>query len=127
MSEYEEQIISETPGTAESAAEETIHVEEETASEPGKKSGWTEEFVVAGEDLLGLVKKLVRETTVRRLVIKNEARHIHLEIPLVLGVAGIALLPVFTAVALIAALVIECTILVERTPDKEKAPADDAI
>ncbi|MCB8921708.1 MAG: DUF4342 domain-containing protein [Ardenticatenaceae bacterium] len=102
--------------------EETINVEEEAAPEPGNT--WTEEVVVAGEDLLGFVKNLVKETAVRRLVIKNEKRHIHLEIPLALGVVGIAWLPVFSAVALIAALVTDCTILVERAVDEpvEKEP-----
>jgi hypothetical protein len=56
----------------------------------------------------------VREVTVRRLVIRNEKMNLNLEIPLVLGVTGIALLPVYSAVALIAALVTDCTILVER-------------
>ena len=101
---------------------ETIDVEEETANK--QENTWTEEVVVAGEELLGFVKNLVKETAVRRLVIKNEKRHIHLEIPLVLGVAGIAMLPVFTAVALIAALVADCTILVERVVEEvtEKTP-----
>jgi len=40
-----------------------------------------------------------------------------------MGVAGIALLPVYSAVALIAALVTDCTILVERhEPMQEKEP-----
>ena len=56
----------------------------------------------------------------RRIIIKNEARRIHFEIPLALGLAGIALLPVYSALALIAALVADCTILVERV---EKEPA----
>ncbi len=108
---------------AESAQEETVFVEEEAISDKKQKT-WTDEVVVAGEDLLGFVKKLVKETAVRRLVIKNEKRRIHLEIPLALGVAGIALLPYLAAVALIAALATDCTILVEREVEeiKEKSP-----
>lgn len=100
--------------------EEEIPVTEDAeTTEEGK--GWTEEFVVAGQELMGMVKKLVREATVRRLVIKNEKMNLHLEVPLVAGVAGIALLPVYSAVALIAALVTDCTILVERRePAHEK-------
>ncbi|MCA9957444.1 MAG: DUF4342 domain-containing protein, partial [Anaerolineales bacterium] len=93
MSEHEEKVMEEEV--------EKIHVDE-TENEVHEEESWTEEFVVAGEELVGFVKKLVKETTVRRLVIKNEARHIHLEIPLVLGVAGIALLPVYAAVGLVA-------------------------
>jgi hypothetical protein len=84
---------------------------------------WSEEFVVAGEELVDTVKKLMREVTVRRLVVKNEKMNLHLEVPLILGVAGIALLPVYSAMALIAALVVDCTILVERhEPVHEKGP-----
>ncbi len=107
-----------TEHTEEKAYEETVHVEEEAARE--EKSTWTEEVVVAGEDLLGFVKNLVKETAVRRLVIKNEKRHINLEIPLALGLAGIALLPYMAAVALIAALATDCTILVERVAEEPK-------
>ncbi len=106
--------------------EEILVVEEveDTAGDNGDNGrNWTEEFVVAGEELVDTVKMLVREATVRRLVIKNEKMNLHLEIPLVLGVAGIALLPVYSAVALIAALVTDCSILVERhEPVQEKEP-----
>jgi hypothetical protein len=99
-----------------------IHVEEEATHQSGQPD-WTEEFVVAGEELVGMVKKLVHETNIRRVVVKNEARRIHLEIPLLLGVAGIALLPLYSALALIAALVTDCTILVERIAEE---PAEKA-
>jgi hypothetical protein len=96
-----------------------IHVDEETARQ-SDQADWTEEFVVAGEELVEMVKKLVHETNIRRVVVKNEARRIYLEIPLILGVAGIALLPLYSALALIAALVTDCTILVERVEPAEK-------
>ena len=102
--------------------EEKIDVEEEATAEGREKQSWTEEFVVAGEELVKTIKQLVQEAGVRRIVIKNEAQRINLEIPLVLGVAGIALLPVYSAVALIAALVADCTITVERV---EKAPESE--
>ena len=86
-------------------------------------TGW-EEITVAGEELFGVVKKLINETAVRRIIIKNESRRIHFEIPLLLGVAGIALLPVYAALAMIAALVADCTILVERAEPKEEAAAE---
>lgn len=105
---------------------EKIDVEEEpmaekTTAESNGKS-WTEEFTVAGEELVAKVKQLVRETTVRRIVIKNEAKRINFEIPLAVGVVGIILLPVYAALALIAALVTECTIIVERV---EKEPVTE--
>jgi hypothetical protein len=102
---------------------EKIDVEEETtaeSTEEGKR--WTEEFTVAGEELMAKIKELVHETTVRRIVIRNEAKRINFEIPLALGVVGIAMLPVWSAVALIAALVVDCSILVERV---EKEPVTE--
>ena len=112
MSEHDEKVAEEVV--------EKIEVNEEEHAE----DSWTEEFIVAGEELVGFVKNLLHETTVRRLVVKSEKHRIHLEIPLVLGVAGIALLPIFSALALIAALVTDCTILVERAG--EKAPEETA-
>ncbi len=96
---------------------EKIDVEEELNENEGKS--WTEEFTVAGSELVDAVKKLVRETTVRRIVIRNEAKRINFEFPLALGVVGIALMPVWAAIAMIAALVTDCTIVVERV---EKQP-----
>ena len=77
-----------------------------------KKS--TEEFKVNGEELLGKVKQLINEGNVRRLIIKGKDGRTIIEIPLTIGVVGIVLAPVLAAVGTIAALVTECTILVER-------------
>jgi hypothetical protein len=80
-----------------------------------------EEFRVSGEELLAKVKELVREGNVRRLIIQNKDGKTLIEIPLTVGVVGgvvgIVLAPVLAAVGAIAALVTECTILVERTDD----------
>ena len=104
---------------------EKIEVEEESMKEEAADSNgksWTEEFTVAGEELVVKVKQLVRETTVRRIIIKNEAKRINFEIPLAVGIVGIVMLPVYAALALIAALVTECTIVVERV---EKEPVTE--
>ncbi|GAB4283175.1 MAG: hypothetical protein Kow0080_37190 [Candidatus Promineifilaceae bacterium] len=102
---------------------ETIKVtEEELKQEEGSKGKrWQEEFVVASEELWETVKRLLHETAVRRIVIRNEAKRINVELPLAFGIAGIALLPAYTAVALIAALVTDCKILVERVGSDETA------
>jgi hypothetical protein len=103
---------------------EEIPVEEEVVEETAEDTkNWGEEFVVAGEELVDTVKGLVKEAAIRRIVVKNEKYNIHLEVPLVLGVAGIALVPFYAGLALIAALVTECTILVDRKePVVEKEP-----
>lgn len=77
-----------------------------------------EEFKVNGEELLGKVKELIRQGNIRRLIIKDKENKTLIEIPLTVGVVGIVLAPVLAAVGAIAALVTECTILVERTEEK---------
>lgn len=78
-----------------------------------------EEFRVNGEQLLASVKKLIAEGNVRRITIKNKEGKSLVELPLTLGVVGAVLAPPLAAVGAIAALVTECTIVVEReTSDK---------
>jgi hypothetical protein len=105
---------------------EEIKIEEEDVEEgDGKKEEKisTEELVVKGEEVVEAVKKLIHEAGVRRIVINYKDGRKILEIPLVVGLAGIALLPVYSAIALIAALVTECSIMVERV---EKEPEESA-
>ena len=72
-----------------------------------------EEFKINGEQLLKKVKELVHESNIRRVTVKQDDRVI-LEIPLTLGVAGILLAPTLAALGAVAALVTECTIVVEK-------------
>lgn len=115
----EDKEFEESVEEAAEAMEDTIRIEEDDLEqEAGEKTrageAWTEEFVVAGEELVETVKELIHEANVRRIVVKNKEKRILFEIPLVLGVAGIAWLPIYSALALIAALVSDCTITVER-------------
>jgi hypothetical protein len=73
-----------------------------------------EEFKVSGVEVLRKIKELVREGNIRRIIIKNEEGKTLIEVPLTLGVVGIALLPIWAAIGAIAALVANCTIIVER-------------
>lgn len=108
-----------------SEAEEIKVEEEETNDEKGEKIT-TEELVVKGEEVVESVKKLINEAGVRRIVIKYKDGRTIIEIPLVLGLAGIALLPVWSALALIAALVTECTIMVERIEKVSEEPEEES-
>lgn len=74
----------------------------------------TEEFRLDGNELLAKVKELIHEGNIRRLIIRNEAGTTLVEIPLTVGLVGVALLPVWAAVGAIAALATNCTIVVER-------------
>lgn len=78
---------------------------------PDKQS---EEFKVSGDGLLAKVKELVHEGNVRRIIIKNENGHTLMEVPLTIGVVGVALLPIWAAIGALAALATDCTIVVER-------------
>jgi len=74
----------------------------------------TEEYQVSGESLVAKVKELVHEGNIRRIIIKDEEGKILIEVPLTLGVVGAVLLPVWAAIGAIAALVADCTIVVEK-------------
>ena len=72
-----------------------------------------EEFTISGEELLQKVKEVIRKGNIRRIVVKQDDRTL-LEIPLMLGVAGILLKPTLAALGALAALVTDCTIIVEK-------------
>ena len=105
-----------------------IPVEEEMTGDEKEESqeGFrTEEIKVKGEELVEAVKRLASEAGVRRMVIMSKSGKVLLEIPLVIGLAGVLLLPTYAAVALVAALVTECSIVVERTEKKVVQEPDD--
>lgn len=74
----------------------------------------TEEYQVNGEALVAKVKELVHGGNIRRIIIKDEEGKTLIEVPLTLGVVGAVLLPVWAAIGAIAALVTNCTIVVEK-------------
>jgi hypothetical protein len=78
----------------------------------------TEELTVNGEQLVSTVKELVHQGNIRRITVKNRDGKSLIEIPLTLGVVGILLLPTLAALGAIAALVTECTIVIERDEDE---------
>lgn len=74
----------------------------------------TEEITISGEKLVATVKNLVRQGKIRRIAIRNRDGATLIEIPLTVGVVGALLLPTLAALGAIAALVSDCTIVVER-------------
>lgn len=74
----------------------------------------TEELRVSGEKLVSTVKELVHQGNIRRITVKNRDGKNLIEVPLSLGVVGVLLLPTLAALGAIAALVTECTIVIER-------------
>ncbi len=79
----------------------------------------TEEYQIDGDQLVAKVKELVHEGQIRRITIKNEEGKTLIEIPLTLGLVGALLLPVWAALGAIAALVTDCTIVVEKLEEQE--------
>jgi len=77
----------------------------------------TEELKVTGEELLATVKELLRQGNIRRIAVKNREGKVLIEIPLTLGVVGTLLIPTLAALGAIAALVAECSIVIERIED----------
>ena len=80
-----------------------------------------EELQVVGEQLLAKIKELVHEGNVRRIIIKQDG-HTFLEIPLTIGVAGFILAPVWAAIAVLGALVAQCSIEVVRSEQPSTQP-----
>lgn len=80
----------------------------------------TEEFKINGEELLSKVKQLINEGNVRRIIIKNKEGKSLVELPLTIGVVGVVLAPMLAAVGAVAALVTECTVVVERDEVNKK-------
>ena len=81
-----------------------------------------EELEVTGEKLLATVRELVHQGNVRRIVIRNAKGVTLLEIPLVVGLAGAVLVPIWAAIGALAALLAKLTLVVERVQDAPEAP-----
>jgi CBS domain-containing protein len=73
-----------------------------------------EEFTVSADNLIERVKQLLHEGNVTRIIVKDDAGKVLLEIPATVGVIGAVLLPWLAALGVIAALATNCRIVVER-------------
>ena len=78
-----------------------------------KGHSWTEHFNVDGDRLVAEVKRLIAEGNVRKITIR-QGDHVVAEFPLTVGVAGAVLAPWLAGIGAIAALVTDCSIVVER-------------
>ncbi len=82
----------------------------------------TEEFRIDGDQRVAKVKEILKEGNVRRIIIKDDKGTVLIEMPLTVGVVGVVLLPVWAALGAIAALVANCTIVVEKLDVPDHAP-----
>lgn len=74
----------------------------------------SEEYRVSGKDLVDRVGELLHEGNVTRIIVKDDGDKTLLEIPVTVGVIGVVLAPWLAALGVIAALVANCRIVVER-------------
>ena len=79
------------------------------------KSVW-ERLNVAGDQLVDTLKRLLREGTVRRIIVKSAQGRTLLDLPVNAGVVGFLLAPAWITIGAVAALVGGLTLDVERTP-----------
>jgi hypothetical protein len=66
------------------------------------------------ERVIDKTKELIHEGNVRRLMVKNAEGVTFIEVPLTVGVVGAVLVPVWAAIAAIAAIVVDATVVVEK-------------
>jgi hypothetical protein len=103
--------------------EQNLNIEEDSMAEEKKNEEKkeerrrTEEFKLSGSQVVDKIKELIREGNIRRIILKNDEGGTLIEIPLTLGLVGVALMPVLAAVGAIAALVAKMTIVVEKVEE----------
>ena len=69
-------------------------------------------------------KTLIHEGNVRRLLVKNAEGVTLIEVPLTVGVVGAVLVPVWAAIAAIAAMVVDATVVIEKR-DEDGVPGTE--
>jgi hypothetical protein len=82
-----------------------------------EKKSHQESFKVSGDELMAKIKEIIKEGNARKIIIKNEKDQVIMEFPLTIGAIGVVLAPIFAAVGTLAALVSNCTIVVEKNPE----------
>jgi hypothetical protein len=87
-------------------------------SESKHTSTWIEEIDIAGRDLIDCITGLIREGNVRRIILRDAAGTVLIELPLAAGVAvgGAVMIaaPVLAALGAMAALLTNCRLQVVR-------------
>jgi hypothetical protein len=81
-----------------------------------------EEFKINGDELIKKVKELIHEGNVRRITIKDKNGKELIVLPLTIGLVGALIAPALAAVGAMAALVTECSIVVEREVASKDEP-----
>jgi hypothetical protein len=90
-----------------------------------------EEIKLHARDLVDKIKELLRESNIRRIIIRDEKGNTYMEIPLSVAAVGVIAMPILAAVGALAALVANFTLVVERAreaepPAEKREPAEAA-
>jgi hypothetical protein len=107
------------------ANDELIHVEEEAkhlaarAEDAGRRR--IEEISVRGDELRHTLGRLAQEGRARKITVRNRYGRTLIEIPLILGAAGVLIIGPYTALLLAAAWLSRVSILIEY----EELPATE--
>ncbi len=83
-----------------------------------------DEIKATGGELADTITALIHEGNVSRLIVKNEAGHVVVEIPVSVAAVGAVLAPEVAALGAIAALAAKFTIIVEKRPQSPILPAE---
>jgi hypothetical protein len=81
--------------------------------EKKNKDTWTEQFNVAGSEVVEKLKEIVRTGNVNRIKVKK-GEYMILDIPITAGAVGAVFMPYITAIGAAVAFVSKCTIEIER-------------
>ncbi len=79
---------------------------------------FVEEIQVLGRDLVELLKALITEGNVQRVILEDEQGHTFIEIPVTFAALGVVAAPILAAVGALSALAAKFTIVVERVQPK---------
>ena len=85
-----------------------------------KRKEQIEELKVKGSEIIEVVKKILHEGNVRRVIIKDEEDNTVLEIPISVGIIGAIVAPVLAAIGGIAALAKSYKIQIIRKEEDDK-------
>jgi hypothetical protein len=73
-----------------------------------------ESFSINGDKIVEKIKELINEGNIRKIIIQNKEGKELMSVPLTIGVVGAVFAPVLAGIGAMAALLGECTIIVER-------------
>jgi hypothetical protein len=81
------------------------------------------EYQVSSDQVIAKIKELLHEGNIRRIKLKNQDGRILLDVPLTIGLAGVVLAPAWIAIAALALLTPNLTIVVEKDVEKDDTQA----